>query len=580
MEVGIAPGQFKSGRIFLRLLFLPDFFAPPAMKAALFRLSALWSIALAAVCAPALAHDEPPPEMSRTAVALHPGLGSLHHAVSTRNREAQAYFDQGLKLVFAFDHEAAIQSFARAAQLDPDLAMAQWGIALALGPNINHPMDATAHKAAYEALQKAIARKSKASPAERAYIDALSKRYSANPDADLEALQRAYKDAMKDLVRRYPNDVDAAVLYAEALMDLHPWNFWAPDGTPTEGTTELVAVLERALARAPRHIGANHYYIHAVEASPHPEKALASAKRLETLAPSAGHLVHMPAHLYIRTGRYLEAARANVVAIKADERQTRSGKDTFYMIGYYGHNLHFLAIASAFAGNSRDAIAAAKKLYDIEAPRIREVPAVDGFLYTPALLLAEFGRWDEVLALPEPAFEAPLTGALWHFARSLAFAGKGSVDDAEAERAKFVEAARSVPKTVEVGNNNAGGILAVARPYLDGRLALIAGNNAGAIASFRLAVAAEDALAYDEPPGWYLPARDALGVALLRDCDYPAAERVYRDELAVHPESGRALFGLRSALAAQGRGKEAARVEARFARAWRGADVKLEAGAM
>jgi hypothetical protein len=530
--------------------------------------------------ASASAHDDAPSVAKHAAATLDPGLGPLHHPVSTRNREAQAYFDQGLKLVFAFDHEAAVQSFAQAAALDPHLAMAHWGIALALGPNINHPMDAEAHKAAYAAMQKAIALEAKASPAERAYIQALSKRYSANADAELQPLQIAYKDAMKALVRRYPRDADAAVLYAEALMDLHPWKLWAPDGTPTEGTLEIVAVLERVLAQAPNHMGANHYYIHAVEASPHPEKALASARRLETLAPSAGHLVHMPAHTYIRTGNYLEAARANVAAASADERQTRSGRDSFYMVGYYGHNLHFLAIANAFAGKSREAIAAANKLYAFEAPRVSEVPAVDGFMFTPALLLVQFGRWDDVLALPEPPFEAALTGALWHFARTLAFAGKGQAADAQAEHTKFLEAAAAVPKTLEYGNNDAQGILAVARPYLDGRLALIAGNNAGAIAELRLAAVAEDALAYDEPPGWYLPARDALGVALLRDCDYPAAEQVFRDELVLHPESGRALSGLRAALDAQGRDAEAAAVAVRLKRAWRAADVKLEAGAM
>jgi tetratricopeptide (TPR) repeat protein len=547
-------------------------------KIACLHFTCLASLALFA--APVLAHDTASGVTPASTVALDPGLGSLHHPVSTRDRQAQAYFDQGLKLVFAFNHEAAIQSFARAAELDPSLAMAHWGIALSLGPNINRPMDATAHKAAYEAVQKAIALQSKASPAERAYIDALSKRYSANAEADVEPLQVAYKDAMKDLVRRYPQDADAAVLYAESLMDLHPWKFWAVDGTPTEGTLEIVAVLERVLARSPRHIGANHYYIHAVEASPHPEKALPSAKRLATLAPSAGHLVHMPAHTYIRTGNYLEAARANVAAVRADERTAKSGTDTFYMIGYYGHNLHFLAIANAFAGNSREAIAAANKLYAFEAPRIREVPQVDGFLFTPALLLVEFGRWDDVLVLPEPAFEAPLTSTLWHFARTLAFAGKGQSEDAQAERAKFLEAAAAVPKTTEYGNNDAAGVLAVARPYLDGRLALMAGNNVGAIAQFRLAVAAEDALAYDEPPAWYLPSRDALGVALLRDCDYPAAEQVYRDELKLHPESGRALFGLRAALLAQKRDSEAAAMGKRFERAWRAADMKLEAGAM
>lgn len=519
------------------------------------------------------AHDSAPAGAVDT-VALDPGLSRLHHPVSTRKPQAQAYFDQGLRLVYAFNHEAAIKSFQRAAALDPNLAMAYWGIALSYGPNINRSMEPPAHKAAYEALQKAIALKPKASPKERAYIDALAKRYSANPDADVAPLQVAYKDAMKKLSARYPADNDAAVLYAESLMDLNPWKFWTPDGKPAQGTLEIVAVLERVLARAPDHIGANHYYIHAVEASQHPEKALESAQRLETLAPSAGHLVHMPAHTYIRTGRYLDAARANVAAIRADEQRAQLEGDSFYMVGYYGHNLHFLAISNAFAGNSRDAIAAANKLYDVEAPRIKAVPYVDGFLFTPALLLVEFGRWDEVLALPEPAFEAPMTDALWRFARTLAYAAKGRSEEASSERAKFLEAAGALSKTVAYGNNDAPAIMAVARPYLDGRLALMAGDNQAAINHLRNAAAAEDALTYDEPPAWYLPSRDVLGVALLRERYYAAAEQVYRDELAIHPESGRALYGLSAALVAQGRDRETTEVLKRFEQAWRAADVK------
>jgi len=522
------------------------------------------------------AHDTAPSPMA----GIDPGLGPLHHPVSTRNAQAQAYFDQGLKLVFAFNHEAAIKSFERAFELDPDLAMAQWGIALALGPNINQPMNATAHKAAYAALQKAIALKPHASSAERAYIDALATRYSADPEAAVGPLSEAYRDAMKRLVARYPQDNDAAVLYAESLMDLNPWKFWTPDGKPADGTLEIVAVLERVLARQPTHIGANHYYIHAVEASPHPEQALAAAKRLETLAPSAGHLVHMPAHVYIRTGDYLEAAHANVVAAAADERLAKSGVESMYLVGYYGHNLHFLAISNAFAGNSAQAIAAARKLYDVQSPRIKEVPFVDGFLFTPALLLVQFGRWDDVLALPEPAFEAPISGALWHFARALALSGKGRLNDAQAERARFLEAAGALGKSIEYGNNNAPAIMAVARPYLDGRIALMAGDTTAAITLLRQAVVAEDELVYDEPPAWYLPSRDALGAALLRAGDYPAAEQVFRDELAVHAQSGRALFGLRAALAAQGREQEASAVQKQFERAWRAADVKLEAATL
>jgi tetratricopeptide (TPR) repeat protein len=285
-----------------------------------------------------------PSGATTSSVALDPGFGPLHHGVSTRNAQAQAYFDQGMKLVFAFNHEAAIRSFQRAAELDPELAMAHWGIALSLGPNINMPMDADAHRAAYGEVQKALALKTRASVAERAYIDALATRYSANADADQQALQIAYKNAMQDLVRRYPNDADAAVLYAESLMDLRPWKWWTPDGKPAEGTLEIVKVLERALAQHPDHIGANHYYIHAVEASQHPEKALPAAKRLEKLVPAAGHLLHMAAHIYIRTGDYPEAARVNEAAVRADEALAKSAEISFYRIAYYGHNLHFLAV--------------------------------------------------------------------------------------------------------------------------------------------------------------------------------------------------------------------------------------------
>jgi tetratricopeptide (TPR) repeat protein len=524
---------------------------------------------------PAFAHDAPPAARP-SSEALDAGLSRLHHAVSTRNPKAQAYFDQGLRLVFAFNHEAAIKSFRHALELDPDLAMAHWGIALALGPNFNMPMDAAAHKAAFAELQMAIALKPKASPVEREYIDALSRRYSANADADTGPLQVAYKDAMKELARRHPQDTDAAVLYAESLMDLHPWKLWAPDGTPATGTLELVKVLEHAQAQQPDHIGALHYYIHAVEASPHPEKALAAAKRLERLAPAAGHLVHMPTHIYIRTGNYIDAVRVNEAAARADERLAASGTKSFYLVAYYGHNLHFLAVCNAIAGNFAGAIAAANKLYAHASPMIREIPSLDEFLYTPAMVLVKFQRWDDILALPEPPFEAPISGVVWHLARTLALAGKGRLVDAAAERTRFLDAAKSLPGTIELGNNNAAGLVAIARPYLDGRIALMRGNFAEAIKDLREAAAAEDALAYDEPMPWYLPSREALAAALMRSGDAAAAEKTFRDDLAHNPESGRSLFGLRAALAAEGRADEAAKVQGRFDRAWRAADAKLD----
>ena len=327
-------------------------------------------IAALAGTPPAFAHDVTPPAPTAPTAALDPGLGLLRHPVATRNAKAQAFFDQGLKLVFAFNHEAAMQSFQRAFEVDPKLAMAQWGIALALGP-----------------------------------------------------LQLAYAKAMKDVARRHPRDDDAAALYAESLMDLDPWKYWTADGKPADGTLEIVAVLERVLKRDPDHIGANHYYIHALEASPHPETALRSARRLETLAPSAGHLVHMSAHVYIRTGNYLNAAAANIAAVKADERRAAKGEQSFYLVAYYGHNLHFLAIADAFAGRSRDPIGAASKLYDIESPRVKQVPEIDG--------------------------------AMWHFARTLALAGRDRGDEARAERAKFGEAAATLTKTMGYGHNDA-----------------------------------------------------------------------------------------------------------------------------
>jgi tetratricopeptide (TPR) repeat protein len=535
-----------------------------------------------AATGPALAHDVTPATAPTSALTLDPGLGLLRHPVSTRNHQAQAYFDQGLKLVFAFNHEAAIRSFQRAFDLDPKLAMAQWGIALALGPNINKPMGPQAHKAAYAALQKAIALEQYASPAERDYIDALAKRYSADPDADLGPLQLAYAHAMKDVVRRHPGDDDAAVLYAESLMDLDPWKFWTPDGKPADGTLEIVAVLEHVLKRNPDHIGANHYYIHALEASPHPELALPSARRLAVLAPSAGHLVHMPAHVYIRTGNYLRAAAANIAAVKADERRAATGEASFYLVAYYGHNLHFLAVADAFSGRSAAAIAAASKLYDVEAPRVKDVPEVDGagFLMAKEMMLVRFERWDDILSLPEPAFEAPITTAMWHFARTLALAGKGRDVEARAEREKFGQATSTLTKAMGYGNNDAAGLAAVAVPYLDGRLALMAGDTATAIAELRKAVAAEDALVYDEPPDWYLPSREPLGAALQRTHDHSAAEQTFRDELARHRESPRALYGLHAALVAEGRAKEAEAVQRRFRRAWRAADVELHTASL
>jgi hypothetical protein len=534
------------------------------------------ALAAALLAANLSAHEAPPAGVD-PGRAIDAGLGPLHHPVSTASRQAQAFFDQGLKLVFAFNHEGALASFRRAAALDPQLAMAHWGEALALGPNYNLPMTPEAHKAAFEALGRAQALKGKASDAERAYIDALARRYSADPQAEAAPLNAAYAKAMAELARRYPKDVDAQVLYAESLMNLRPWKLYAADGRPAEGTDAIIATLEDALRKRPEHIGANHYYIHAVEMSPQPERGLDSARRLETLAPSAGHLVHMPAHTYIRTGRYLDAARVNEKAAAADERLRAAGVQSLYTVGYYGHNLHFLAVCYALAGNAGKSIAAANKLADLARPQLKDVPFVDLFYATPAQVLVLFERWDEILAMVEPPFEAPMSGALWRFARALAFASKGQAGEARAEREQLVKAMATLPPTLEFGTNAAPAVMAVALPYLDGRLALLAGDAPAAVRALGEAAAAEDRLAYDEPPGWYLGSYLMLGHALMKAGDAAGAEAALRSELQRNVGSGRALFGLQTALKAQGKDRLALRAQRQFNQAWIGADTALAA---
>jgi tetratricopeptide (TPR) repeat protein len=542
------------------------------------RIAGCLSAALAAAlfAAGPSAH-EPPAGGIDPGRAIDAGLGPLQHPVSTRNAQAQAFFDQGLKLVFAFNHEGAVASFRRAAELDPELAMAHWGMALALGPNYNLPMSPEAHQAAYGALGRAIALKGRASAAEQAYIDALARRYSSTPEADPGPLNAAYAAAMAELARRFPNDVDAQVLYAESLMNLRPWKLHLPDGRPAEGTDRIIAVLEDALRKRPAHIGANHYYIHAVEMSAEPERALESARRLETLAPSAGHLVHMPAHTYIRTGRYLDAARVNEKAVAADERLRAAGVQSLYTVGYYGHNLHFLAVCYALAGNFARSIAAANKLAEVVRPRLKDVPFLDLFYATPAQVLVLFERWEAILAMPEPPFEAPMSGALWRFARALAFGSRGQVKEAHAERELLLKAIATLPPTLEFGTNAAPAVMAVALPYLDGRLALLAGDLPAATRDLRAAAAAEDRLNYDEPPGWYLGSYLMLGHALLRAGDAAGAEQALRAELKRNVASGRALFALQMALKAQGNDRLALRAQRQFNQAWIGADTRLAA---
>jgi len=528
-------------------------------------------------------HTHSPAGETRPA-ALIAGLGVVHHPVSTSNAEAQRFFNQGLALVYGFNHDEAVRSFARAAELDPQLAMAHWGVALALGPNINMPIDAEHEKAAYEAIQKARGLTSKTSEAERAYIDALSKRYSNDPKADLKKLDVAYRNAMADVVRRYPDDLDAATLYAEALMDLNPWQFWSPEGKPAEGTEEIVSVLELVLRRDPQHIGANHYYIHAVEASPHPEWALPSAQRLKVLAPAAGHLVHMPAHIDIRSGNYEAAARSNAYAAEADREYFKvTGQQGMYPMMYYSHNLHFLAVAHSMQGRYQDATRAAgqldahlKSFLKIEGPMLEAIlPVIDAFLPTTTLIMVRFHRWDDLLKSPAPGQKLAVTTALWHFGRAMAYAATDKVDSAEKERVLMAAAVKGLPADRTYGFNPVSNVFRVAENVLNGKIAAARNDAKAAIDSLKKAAAAEDALNYDEPEDWYIPVKESLGAALIRSGEHVEAEKVFRAELEKHRRNGRALFGLLESLRAQGKAQAAEFVRREYEEAWKNADIKL-----
>ncbi len=518
-------------------------------------------------------HHAPEGEKSAT---LMPGLGEIHLKVSTANGEAQRFFDQGLAFMYAFNHDEAGRSFKRAADLDPKLAMAYWGIALSLGSNYNLQADPQQRKAAYAAVRKAIELSANASEHERAYIEALSKRYAGDEQADAQKLAADYKSAMAELVARYPDDLDAATLYAESMMNLRPWRLWGADGKPAEGTLEIIAVLEGVIKRNPEHTGANHYYIHAIEASPNPERGLPSAARLERLAPAAGHLVHMPSHIYIRTGDYDAAAKSNAEAIVADRAYIdKTGVQGVYPMMYYNHNIHFLASANGINGRYAEAIKAARELEANVKPHLKAMPMLEMFAPYATLTLVRFRRWDEVLKIEEPDREMRITRALWRFARGMAMAGTGQVKRADEEMKRLLEEAAAVPADAPMGNSTARGVLKVAEFLLAGKIALARGDKKTAFEMLTKGVEAEDSLSYNEPRDWDLPVRESLGGALILSGDYAQAERVLRAELEIHPRNGRALFGLHESLKRQGKTAAARLVEREFTRAWQNADTKL-----
>jgi tetratricopeptide (TPR) repeat protein len=519
------------------------------------------------------AEEAAPPE--KPSVLLS-GLGHLHHTIKTRNPEAQQFFDQGLTLVYGFNHDEAIRSFRRAAELDPDAVMPLWGIGYALGPNINLDVDPEREKAAFAATKKALNAAKDAPEDERAYVRALAKRYSDDPRADLKRLAADFADAMKELSDALPDDLDAATLYAESLMDLNPWKLWDNDGRPAEGTEEIVAVLERVLSRDPLHVGANHYYIHAVEASPRPERALPSAARLEKLVPGAGHLVHMPAHIYMRTGFYEAAAKSNAEAARADEAYIKAYDiQGVYPLMYYNHNLDFLAAAASMEGRYSEAKKAAVRSAANVAPAVKDMPMGEYLLSRPLEMDLRFAQWNAVLKVPEPAETLPTSRALWHFGRGVALAAKGDAAGAEKERQGFEEERSKVPEDAVWSLNASRGVLEVAKWSLDARIAAAKKNDQDAIAAWKQAVEAQDRLSYDEPPPWYYPVRESLGAALFRAGQKEEAEKVFRDDLARNPRNPRSLYGLWESLKAQKKTADAVWVRRAFQEAWKNSETEV-----
>jgi tetratricopeptide (TPR) repeat protein len=525
-------------------------------------------LAVVALAAPALRAQSP---------MLYDNLGGHHRPITTGVPRAQQFFDQGLRLLYAFNHAEAIRGFEEAERLDPACAMCAWGIALALGPNLNAAMEPGAAAAAWKAVKRALGRAAAASPVEQAVIGALAARYAERPPADRAPLDSAYARAMAEAARAFPDDGDVRVLAADALMNLSPWNYWEPDGKPRPETPRILSLLEGALAGAPDHPGACHLFIHAVEAR-EPARAVACAERLAALMPGAGHLVHMPAHIYIRVGRYADAIEANRHAVHADEAylegpavRQRAGGGGVYASSYYPHNYHFLSFAAAMAGRAGTAIDAARKAAArLSADLVREVAWLEAV--TPILYwtLVTFGRWDAILSEPLPPASHRFAYGQAYYARGVAFAAKGRW----AEAAVALDTVRVLAAAFPEGDNRTA--LRIAAEALAGEIHLRRGEAGPAVSRFERARELEDGMAYTEPPTWYYPIRHSLGKALLAAGRPAEAERRYREDLERFPENGWSLLGLAQSLERQRRSEEAAAVRARFAAAWREADARLK----
>ncbi|EAQ82734.1 TPR repeat protein [Blastopirellula marina DSM 3645] len=529
--------------------------------------------------APALsfvAAAEPQPDQVPP-LQLYDGFQGYQRDVTTDSAEAQQWFNQGIQLLYGFNHDEAIRSFEKAAELDPSCAMAWWGSAYARGLHINNPqMEVEQSKLADAAAAKAIAALDQESPVEQALVRAVRTRYAMPVPEDRKPLDEAYAQAMNKVWRQFPDDADVGALYAESLMNLQPWDLWTADAAPKGRVFEILAVLEDTLSKAPQHPGANHFYIHAIEASPWPEKGLDAAKRLSQLVPGSGHLVHMPSHIYIRTGMYAEATDANAGAIAADEAYfAKAPKPDFYSL-YFMHNVHFLAYAAMMDGRYQTAIDAARKIEAVIPPEFLKnyVAMADGFMPTTLHVMIRFGKWKEILAEPAPEDWRMFSCAERHFARSVAYSALGRTDKAQQEIDQLDQVVSKLGDEWVMGNNPAKDVLAIARKMAVGELAFREGRTDEAFAELRAAVELEENLTYDEPPGWMQPVRHALGALLLADGQAAEAEAVYQADLADHPNNAWSLLGLQQAIGRQGRIEEADAMNEQVQAAWARADVK------
>jgi tetratricopeptide (TPR) repeat protein len=531
--------------------------------------------------------DAPIPDLAPVGASLLEGLGSHSMPITSDHPDVQKWFDQGVMLTYGFNHDAAERSFLKAAELDSSCAMCWWGAALVLGPNINAAMDPAANAAAWERLQVAQALKANATERERAYIDALAARYTEAAPADRTPLDAAFAEAMAELSARYPDDLDAATWYAESLMTLQPWDFWDDAGAPKGNTPEILAVLESVLERNEDHPGALHLYIHAVEASDDPERGVAAADRLRGLIPGSGHLVHMPAHIYARVGRWHDAVVVNQEAAAADDDYLAVCRPPpgVYPLGYVPHNHHFLWFAATMQGSHEIAREAAtetaRRTSDPELMRADGMQWLQNFAVTPLFTQVRFGLWDEILATPEPDEDLAFKSAIWHYAQGVAAIRKGRLDDAERHHGAVAKAATdpAIADVLWFDRYSMGMGVEIAERVLAAELANARGDRDEAIEILTKAATLEDALPYDEPPGWHQPVRQLLGAVLLDAADPAAAEAVYAAELRRNPENGWSLFGLAEALRQQDRLDEAEEVDARFAKAWAHADTELTASA-